>query len=698
MGLLRVGLCAFLVVFLGGHDAAAKNNPNQTTIEDFARSPRIQQYTLSPDGQRLLYQERTPEGRYLVVSNVGEEGAVPAFRHAIETDIYASGSFWISPEKLFGYEVRFTGKLPALEEEPSITAWVMNADGSDRKVLWEEKPNPKKKKRKKGRKREPSHKVSFDLLHSLPAEPDHVLLTRVEQTPEKRDDTELDVVSDIFRMNIVTGEMTQVTPDHGIAGARMFSWVPDHSGTIRMGYGEVGKEDEPILLVRKNAQSAWTRLHDNDLFKRGKFFPIAFGADPDILYVTSSMATGRAVIYRFSIKRGRLKGKIFAHKSANAGDLFFSKERDRIVAVSYYDDEYRLEVMDPEFQQRLDRIAEAVGTKDIFLADTDKAQERYIVLAGDERSPGKPWLYFEETGKAIALPDPAPWIDSSAMSAMNSVRYRARDGVEIPAYLTLPKEAEKRIAEGASKKPSLPAVVMPHGGPYVRDYKEWDYWVQFLASRGYAVLQPNFRGSSGYGSRFQAMGYGQWGNDMQQDVADGAKWLISQGIADPERVCIMGGSYGGYAALMGLVQDSEIFRCGVAWAPVTDLKRILIQDNAWDKDSSWYWRVTGGASKKELKEISPVFQARKIDRPLLLMHGDQDDVVFIDQSHVLVQALKKRKKPAPFRFTEFDGLGHQVETAAAREKFLREVEHFLMEHNPPLERVLGGTTEKLGGE
>lgn len=668
------GLCALALFFMTGLEGLADTPTSNISIDAFARSPQVQNFSLSPDGQQLLYHERSEGNRSLVISHVGEDGLTLAARYPIASDIYTSGTFWISNEKLFGYEVRYAGPLPIMEEEPRVTAWAMNADGTDKKILWEEMPNPKKKKRKKGRKRKPAHKVTFGLLHSLPNEPDHVLLIRVEQTPEKRDDTDLDVVSDIFRMNINTGEMNLVTPKHGIEGARMFSWVPDDTGVIRMGYGEIGEDDEPVLLVRKDANSDWTRLHDNDLFKRGKFFPIGFGADPDILYVSSSLATGRDVVYRFSIKRGRLKGKIFAHPNVDAQALFFSADRSRITAISYYDDEYRLEILDDDFQKRMDKIKTAVGSDKVFLAETDKDHTRQIVWAGDERSMGRPWLYFEDTGKAIALPKPAPWINPASMSATKSVHYRARDGVEIPAYLTLPTNTET--------KTGLPTIIMPHGGPYVRDYKTWDYWVQFLANRGYAVLQPNFRGSSGFGDRFSALGYGQWGDDMQQDVADGAKWLVAEGIAAPDRICILGGSYGGYATLMGLVQDSDLFRCGIAWAPVTDLKKILVQDNLWDDENPWYWRVTGGRKGRELKEISPVYLARQITRPLLLMHGDQDDTVFIDQSRMLVKALKKRKDPAPFQYLEFPGLGHQIETEEARATFLREVEKFLTEHNP----------------
>lgn len=675
MRLLSAGLC-FLVFFSPAFlEVSATNNISKTSLKDFARIPHIRGYSLSPNGHQLLFQKKSQEGRSLIVSQVTAKGLKPTFQHDLGSDLYESGAFWISNDRLFGYEVRFVGDLPTREEEPTITAWVMHVDGSNRKILWEEKPRPQKKKLRKGKKRKPAHKVTFALLHSLPDEPDYVLVTRIEQTPEKRDDTELDVVSDIFRMNIDTGEMTLVTPDHGVEGARMFSWMPDESGFIRLGYGEVGKDDEPVLLVRKDANSSWTRLHDNELFKRGKFFPIGFGADRDVLYVSSSMATGRSVIYRFNIKRGRLQGKVFSHPQAGAGKLFFSKDRSRIEAVSYYDDEYRLEVLDDSFLERLDSIKAAVENSNVVLGGSDKAQTRQIIWVGDERTPSKPWVFFHDTGNAIALPEPAPWINNDEMASTESVRYRARDGVDIPAYLTLPT--------GVDDARNLPVIVMPHGGPYVRDYKVWNYQVQFLASRGYAVLQPNFRGSSGYGGRYKAMGYGQWGDDMQQDVVDGAKWLVSQGIADSDRICIVGGSYGGYVTLMGLAQDSALFRCGVAWAPVTDLKRILVQDNAWDKDFPWYWQVTGGLSSKELKDISPVYLARKINRPLLLMHGDQDDVVFVDQSHRMIKALNKRKNPASFKYLEFTGLGHQIETEAVREKFLKELERFLFEHNPP---------------
>lgn len=671
----RMNMLWGLVCLLLSHVSHAAPDRALVSVEDFARPPENSAFDLSPSGNKIVYQTNKMGRRAFQIASVTETGLDPIHEREIDEVLNESGAFWISDSKLFGYDVKYTGRWPAREEEPHITAWVMNDDGTGYKILWEEAPAPpRKKKRRAGRKRKPSHKVSFVLTHSLPNDPDHVLVSRIEQIPEKRDDTELDVVSDIFRMHITTGEMTSVTPDHGISGARMYRWVPDQSGVIRMGYGVVGKDEEPVLLVRRDADSSWTRLHDNDLFKRGKFDPITFGADPDILYVSSSMATGRSVVYRFSIKRGRLRGKVFGHSEANAGHLFFSKDRTRIEAVTYYDDDYRIQVLEPSFQTYLDRVEAAVGSKSFTLGSSNRERTHRIIWVGDERRPGSPWLFSEATGTAFALPEVEPWIDPKQMAKVDSIWYRARDGLEIPGYLTLPVGSER------GKK--LPAIVMPHGGPYVRDIKVFDYWAQFLANRGYAVLQPNFRGSTGYGERFMVLGFGEWGDDMQQDVADGASWLVSEGIADPDKICIVGGSYGGYAALMGLVQDSDLFRCGIAWAPVTDLKLILEQDNAWDKDYPWFWRVTGGKSTKELREISPAFLAKKIQRPLLLMHGDADDIVFIEQSRILASAMQKRRSPSPFFYEELAGIGHSLETEQSRVRFLTEVQDFLALYNP----------------
>lgn len=669
-------LCALLLAGPATPSVAADENPSRpdlVSIEDFSKPPSFHSVSLSPDGERIMYRRDIGGGRSLVIADVDDQDIKETHNHAVSADIYEIGAFWLSNDRILIFEARFVGALPKREEEPAIIVYSMRDDGSEKTELWRQDPPPEPRRTRKGKKRKPVEKTSFMLLHRLPDDPDHVLVSRNEQTPVKRSDIDVDVVSDVFRLNIVSGEMTNVTPEHGVEGARMFSWLTDNAGTIRLGYGET-EDEEPVLLVRASVDDPWERLDDNELFERGKFAPLMFGKDPDELYVSSSIASGRAAIYRFNLKRGRLAGKVFAHKEISAGALLYSFEKGKVLGVTYYDDEFRREIFDDDLKAELAAIEKAIGTSNFRRSASSRSRSKRVVWAGDEKSTGTAWLFDRETGAAVKLGDARPWIDPATMHAMTSVSYMARDGVDIPGYVTKP----------ATPRPDggYPAIVMPHGGPYVRDYKAWDTWTQFLANRGYVVLQPNYRGSTGYGYRFSALGYGEWGQDMQQDIADGAKWLVSEGLADPERICIVGGSYGGYAALMGAIQDSDLFRCAVAWAPVTDLKKMLVQDNLYDKDYSWYWRVTGGLKGKKLNAFSPLQQFKKISVPTLVLHGTEDDVVFVDQSRLLAKAIGKKRKGPEFRYVELPGIGHNLESSNAREMFLSELERFLAKHNP----------------
>ena len=255
---------------------------------------------------------------------------------------------------------------------------------------------------------------------------------------------------------------------------------------------------------------------------------------------------------------------------------------------------------------------------------------------------------------------------------MKPYPYKARDGLDIPAYLTLPPNRAPK---------NLPTIIYPHGGPATRDQLTFDWIAAFLASRGYAVLQPNFRGSSGYGEKFEIDGYGQWGLKMQDDVTDGVKKLIADGISDPKRICIMGASYGGYAALEGAASTPDLYACAVSFAGVSDLRKFLetrANDFGWSSwmISTWY-RYIGDRSddKAKLDEASPALHADRVKCPILLMHGAKDITVRIDQSEAMRDALLSKGKSV--RFVPFDTDNHYMELADTRIRFLREVEAFL---------------------
>jgi dipeptidyl aminopeptidase/acylaminoacyl peptidase len=255
---------------------------------------------------------------------------------------------------------------------------------------------------------------------------------------------------------------------------------------------------------------------------------------------------------------------------------------------------------------------------------------------------------------------------------MKPYPYKARDGLEIPAYLTLPP--------GRAPK-NLPAVVYPHGGPDERDAIGFDYWAQFMANRGYAVLQPNFRGSSGYGAKFTEAGLRQWGLKMQDDISDGVKKLIADGIVDPKRVCIVGASYGGYAALAGATFTPDLYACAVSFAGISDLPKMLHSNRAQvnsDAKEISFWESRIGSTDEnwdQLAATSPARHADQVKCPVLLLHGDGDTNVPIEQSEIEEAALKSAGKNV--QFVRLEGDDHYSKLGATRVRTLKEIESFL---------------------
>jgi dipeptidyl aminopeptidase/acylaminoacyl peptidase len=341
--------------------------------------------------------------------------------------------------------------------------------------------------------------------------------------------------------------------------------------------------------------------------------------------------------------------------------------------VFYTDDRRRVVWFDPELKEVQAEIDEAMPGRVNWVTSASRDRTRFIVWTGMANDPGHYYFYDRATAKLSRLATPYEWLRGSPLAPVKYVSYRARDGLQIPAYLTMPLGREPG---------RLPLVIMPHGGPHVRDEWHYDPWAQFLANRGYVVLQPNFRGSAGYGKEFLAKGFGQWGAAMQDDLTDGVQWLVAEGTVDPKRVCIMGASYGGYAALMGAIRTPELFRCAISWAGVTDLNDMMRHDRNQllpARYRRWRNRVRG-AAEVDLRSVSPVHRAAEVGVPVLLMHGTIDDNVPYRQAEDFVKAMKKANRP--LQFIEFRDAGHGLESTADQVRLLAAVDDFLKKHNP----------------
>ncbi|HEX3699100.1 MAG TPA: S9 family peptidase [Phenylobacterium sp.] len=340
-------------------------------------------------------------------------------------------------------------------------------------------------------------------------------------------------------------------------------------------------------------------------------------------------------------------------------------------------DEQKISFFDPADQRAWQAVEAAFPDHRLSLVSWSN-DRRKILVSADSAAGGPGYALVDlATGASKWLGGQYQGLTWADIAEVQAVRYKAADGFQLSGYLTLPRGRDPK---------GLPLVVFPHGGPASRDEPGFDWWAQGMASRGYAVLQVNFRGSSGFGWDYLKAGFGEWGRKMQTDLSDGVRYLAGQGVIDPKRVCIVGGSYGGYAALAGATLDRGVYRCAVSFGGVADLKRLVIYDRnrGGGAAASRYWDRFMGAKDlgdPVLAKYSPALQAANADIPILLIHGKDDTVVPLDQSLEMADALKRAGKPV--ELVVQDNADHWLSLGATRLGMLQATMAFVEKHNPP---------------
>ena len=351
---------------------------------------------------------------------------------------------------------------------------------------------------------------------------------------------------------------------------------------------------------------------------------------------------------------------------------------ERVIGGRYSDDKSEVHYFDQKLQALQEGLEKAFPGLSVHQGSSNLDRDKLIVAVDGPHTPLTYYYLNRTTHQATEVASAWPALKSTDLGDEIAYPYKARDGLDIHAYLTLPP--------GKAPK-NLPVVIMPHGGPNCcRDEIGFDWWAQFLTNRGYAVLQPNFRGSSGYGLKFEQAGFHEWGLKMQDDITDGVKKLIADGIADPKRICIVGASYGGYAAEAGATFSPDLYACAVSWAGVSDLSELILTGmrGPTDFDSKAYSALTEqiGSNANDYERLiatSPDHHADQVKCPILLMHGEADTTVRIDQSEMENKALLKAGKTVEFiRFT--GGEDHYMNVADTRIRMLKETERFLAKY------------------
>lgn len=439
-------------------------------------------------------------------------------------------------------------------------------------------------------------------------------------------------------------------------------YLTDQQGNIRIG---VYFKDTTIKILHKlPGKRLWKTLWEFEAFSADAVSPMGFGNDPNWLYV-KALYKGKNAIFKVNIQDPSLnKELVYANEYYDVtGSLIHSTKTNEVIGITSADGFW-----DSNFNQLQDQIDKLLPNNNNRIIQTSADERRYIVYSSNSQSPGTYFFGDRDHPSLKPLAHEYANLDPRLMAPKTLIQYQARDELVIEGFLTLPLDHK----EGESH----PTIIFPHGGPISYDGKGFDYWTQFFANRGYAVLQMNFRGSSGYGYDFMKAGLQNWGKLMQDDVEDGTRWMINNGYADPDRICIVGASYGGYAALMGTVKTPDLYQCAISFAGVSDVAKLVEENQRYVNSEVIKKQI--GSNYKELRAHSPRHNIEQIKTPLLLIHGEKDRVVRVSQTQSMAKALNKANKE--FDYIELKDGSHYLSINQNRIATFKAMESFLAEH------------------
>ena len=512
----------------------------------------------------------------------------------------------------------------------------------------------------------PFDKVRAGMVDDLEDNPNEMLIQMNKENPQ---------VFDVYRINVNSGEMKTVAQNPG----NITGWQTDHDGKLRVAVTTDGVNAS--ILYRDNEDQEFKTIITTS-FKE-TLAPLFFTFDNKNLYMSSNLGRDKAAIVEYDIANNKEVKVLYENPDYDVSGLNFSRKRKVLTLANYVGWKQEYHFFDKEAEEIFKDLTSKLPGKQIAVTGINKAEDRLLVRTYSDKSLGAYYFYDVKTKEIKKLAEVSPWLNEDYMADQKPISYKSRDGLTINGYLTLPKGVDPK---------NLPVVVNPHGGPWFRDAWGFNPEVQFLANRGYAVLQMNFRGSTGYGKEFWQKSFKQWGKTMQDDISDGALWLIDQGIADPKRVAIYGGSYGGYATLAGLAFSPELYACGVDYVGVSNL--FTFQNSIppyWEPFKEMLYEMVGHPQKDSLllRDASPVFHVDNIKAPLLIAQGLNDPRVNKNESDQMVEALKKKGIDVPYMVK--DNEGHGFRNEENRFDFYGAMEQFFFKY-------LGGRAAELKEE
>ena len=624
--MMRILFFAFAIMLIFPAVKVFAAVPPLLPMEDFFRNPDTAAFAISPDGKRLAFVKPWQRRMNVYIKDLAT-GTEKRITSATERDI--AGFFWKGNEKII-----FAQDSGGDE---NFHVYITDITGAEPRDLT------------------PFEKVRAGILDDLEDDPDHMLIDMNQRNPE---------VFDVYRCDINTGELTLIAENPG----NITGWMTDHDGKLRAAMQTDGVNTS--FLYRTNESDNFKILITTN-FKE-EFTPIMFDYDNKFMYVSSNLSSDKTAIYKFDPESNKTLDLIFEHPEVDTGGLMHSKKRKIITGVIYITDRRHYKFFDPDREELQNSLEKFFPDYEVSVTDMDDDERKIIARTYSDKTRGTYYLFDRQDNSISKLADLSPWLEEKNMAPMSAIEFRTRDNLLIHGYLTLPVGVDSK---------DLPLVIIPHGGPSARDCWGFDSEAQFLANRGIAILQINYRGSTGYGKNFWQSGFKEWGRKMQDDLTDAVLWAVNQGIADKNRLAIYGGSYGGYAALAGAAFTPDLYSCAVSYVGPSNIFTLLESiPPYWKPFIEMEYEMIGDPVKDKnlLEEVSPVFHADKIRIPLLVAQGANDPRVNKAESDQIVEAVRKAGKDVVYLVK--DNEGHGFHNEENRFDFYRALEEFFRKH------------------
>ena len=578
-------------------------------LENFFKNPEKSSFQISPNGQFISYMKPWEEGNrrmnvYVKPFDSEEEIRIT---NAKKRSLY--GYFWLNNNRI-AYVQDKGG-------DENIHIYAVDIDGSNDIDLT------------------PFENIQARITDDLEEDDNFILIELNKNNPQ---------VHDVYRLNVNNGDLELIAKNPG----NISGWMTDNDGKLRIALTSDGVNSS--ILYRDSEKDDFKEILTTN-FKES-VSPLFFTFDNNEIYVSSNRHRDKSSIYKFDLQKGIETDLIFEHPDVDVYSLMRSKKRKLITGVSFYTDKQNYKFYDSWRRDLQLSLENKIPGVEVRLSSLSKDETKAIIVAFSDRSRGTYYYYDIQKDELTMLAELSPWLKTDDMAKMSPVKYESRDGLTIHGYLTLPINY--------NKGDRIPVVVNPHGGPWVRDYWGFNSEIQFLANKGYAVFQMNYRGSTGYGRSFWEKSFKQWGKDMQNDITDGVNWLIDEGIADPDKIAIYGASYGGYATLAGLTFTPDLYACGVDYVGVSSLFTFMeSMPPYWELYRSMMYEMVGHPDndKELLASASPLLHIDKIKAPLFIAQGANDPRVKKSESDQIVEALKQKGIDVPYMVKDDEGHG-----------------------------------------